>query len=510
MSTEHSRPETPIEHAAYAEHKGNGHDHDQPKAAASSVAVALIAIGECTTLFHDERGDAYALTKDEVQRTLRVRGREFRRWLCRRFYDATKRAANGEAIAAALNVLEAQACFSGKRIALENRFAFDGSVIWIDLCDEKWRAIKVTKDKWEIIDKPPALFRRYSHQQPLPEPESGGKLDDLFKFLNVALTDKRLITGWAPTIMIPGIPRPAVCFTGPQGSAKTTAARKLRSLVDPSAVESLDLGRCPNELAQALDHHAVPFFDNLTKIQPWQSDLLCRAITGGGFSKRELYSDAEDIIFAFKRPLLLTGISVPAAAPDLLDRTILIEFGHIEESKRKSEQEVWRTFNEARPRLFGALLDALSGAMRVFPEIALKRLPRMADFSHWGAAVAEACGTGQRTFIRAMFDNVKRQTDEIIESNPFALAIRDFMKDRLDEWEGTATELLAMLEKLSRSPKSSGWPRNERSVGHELNNLQAPLANIGIQIKRKRTGRARLIFLKSIEQTARIRGELRK
>jgi hypothetical protein len=47
------------------------------------------------------------------------------------------------------------------------------------------------------------------------------------------------------------------------------------------------------------------------------------AVTGGAFSKRQLYSDANDVIFQFCRTFILNGINILSASPDLLDRSII-------------------------------------------------------------------------------------------------------------------------------------------------------------------------------------------
>ena len=128
-------------------------------------------------------------------------------------------------------------------------------------------------------------------------------------------------------------------------------ARGLKSLLDPSATDTIDLGRDPAALAQVSDHNAVPIFDNVTGISTWAGDMLCKAVTGGGFSKRELYTDADDVILAFKRALIVTGINIPTHAPDLLDRMLLVELEPIAPEYRRDEREFWTKFNAARLRL---------------------------------------------------------------------------------------------------------------------------------------------------------------
>src|SRR5262249_39940134 len=139
--------------------------------------------------------------------------------------------------------------------------------IYIDLADEKGRAVRVTAEGWKVLDVPPILFRRYSHQAALPEPIAGGNLNDLDRFLNIKSDrDRVLVKAWLVTGVLENIPRPGLSLYGAQGSAKTTTARLLRSLLDPSQVENLSFPRDPKEMAQILDHHAVPFFDNLRTV----------------------------------------------------------------------------------------------------------------------------------------------------------------------------------------------------------------------------------------------------
>src|SRR5262249_44115501 len=151
--------------------------------------------------------------------------------------------------------------------------------------------------EWQVVDDPPILFRQFNHQLPLPLPLRGGGLEQLLNFLNIGSeNDLLLLLVWLVVAPVPEIARPILILHGPQGSAKTTAARILKALIDPSAVQNLSVGRDIGEIVLHLDHHAVPAFDNLSGLAQWQSDALCRAVTGGGFSKRMLYTDADDVI----------------------------------------------------------------------------------------------------------------------------------------------------------------------------------------------------------------------
>ncbi len=447
-----------------------------------TVAQVLVKIGERARLFHDERNTAHAVVVGEKgQRIMAVRGHDFRMWLARAYYLETRKAANGEAMGAALQLLEAGAVHAGDKIQLSNRFARRAGVVWLDLADEAGRAVRVTAEGWAVIEKPPILFRRFSHQAAIPLPERSGNLKDLLGFLNIAREeDKLLVMVWPVTAMLADIPRPLLVLHGAQGSAKTTAARMIRSLLDPSAIESVSLRRDEKELAQVLDHHAAPLFDNLSGIGASQADLLCQAVTGGGFSKRGLFTDDEDRLFSFKRAMILTGITVPTTAPDLLERSLLIELERVVPEKRREESDLWQSFEAIRPRLLGGLLDALAGAMRLHPTVRLGRLPRMADYCTWGAAAAEALGFGTQAFVRALGQNAETQLDEVLSSSPVATAIRD-LAAKESPWSGTPTELHKKITP-EKPRQGEGWPRSAAALSRKLKRLQTALADAGVSV----------------------------
>jgi hypothetical protein len=53
-----------------------------------------------------------------------------------------------------------------------------------------------------------------------------------------------------------------------------------------------------------------------------------------------------------------SGIEDVIGRPDLADRAIFLTLGLIREEQRRSESELWREFELARPAILGALLDA--------------------------------------------------------------------------------------------------------------------------------------------------------
>jgi len=419
-----------------------------------------------------------------------------------RFYQSEEKAPGSEALRAALNVIEAKARFDGEEYRLHNRIASHGDAIWCDLADGDWRAVKITAEGWSAIADPPILFRRHSHQRPQPEPLRGGSLRDLLGFVNLRdPSQELLLLVYIVCCFVPEVPHPIPVLHGPQGAAKTTLFRMVRRLVDPSAVEVLSFPRDPSELVQQLSHHWAPYYDNVTHMPGWVSDALCRAVTGEGFSKRELYSDDEDIIYQFRRCIGLNGVNVAARRPDLLDRCILFSLEPIAPADRRPEEALWREFEAARPRLLGAIFDLLARAMALRPSIQHPGLPRMADFALWGCAIARALGHSEEDFLSAYEGNTEARNEEALQASPVAAMVVELM-DAQSEWEGTPSELLAELEKLAEdhrvNTKMREWPRAAHSLSRRLNEVRPNLAAVGITISTRRDGRHRAITVRKI------------
>ena len=91
---------------------------------------------------------------------------------------------------------------------------------------------------------------------------------------------------------------------GEQGSAKSTLQELVKMLIDPSYVKTFTFPRDSNEFIQQLSHNYIVYYDNISEIKEWISDLLCRAVTGSGSSKRQLYTDDEDFFYISKELLV--------------------------------------------------------------------------------------------------------------------------------------------------------------------------------------------------------------
>lgn len=440
-------------------------------------------------LFHDQYGMPFARIKvDSHWEVCALNSTQFTLWLRHIFWQREGKTLYGDGFKKAFYTLESKALFECEKIVLANRATRYDDAIWYDLCDETHRAVKITSEGWKVIEEPPILFRRYKHQQEVPEPDSSGKVADIIQFLGNTRDDEQkfLLLISILSCFIPDIPRPLLCISGEKGSSKSTLSRMLRRIVDPAKPMLLTLPSDRSELAQQLSHHYFPFYDNISYISGSVSDSLCRAVTGDGFSKRQLYTDDEDVIFEYRRCIGLNGINVVVQRPDLLDRSILIDLLPVRKEERLTEEQVWQEFDDALPKILGFIFNTVSVSLREKPKVTVDELPRMADFAMWGCAIARGMGVLQDEFLKAYTANIAQQNAEAVHGNPLASAVFVFMEDR-EEFEDTPSALLDELQNVAFDEKidmrASAWPKGPQVLLRRLKEVQANLQAVGIQIR---------------------------
>jgi len=160
----------------------------------------------------------------------------------------------------------------------------------------------------------------------------------LLPFLNIRPEQWPLVAVWLAAALRPVGPYPLLKLLGEQGSAKTTAARGLRAVVDPNAAPVRAEPRDTRDLMIAANNGWLLVLDNMSAVKPDLSDALCRLATGGGFATRTLYTDEDETIFDAQRPVVLTSIEEVGTRSDLLERSLIVELPTIPEkepSRRK-------------------------------------------------------------------------------------------------------------------------------------------------------------------------------
>jgi len=471
-------------------------DTDSRETESQGDKLVRLFLDKNPILFHDERRVPCVRFQNSPKQTQRLKTTEVRTKLAGLLWEIENKVPGSEALASALNVLHHLA-LEGPMQLLHNRVAWQDESIWLDLTDQNWNAIRITKCGWTIESEPPILFRRYPSQLPLTEPAQTGDPWKLLDYVNIREKDRLLFMVYIVALLIPDIPHPILILHGPQGSTKTTLMTFCKDLIDPSAIGVGTLPRDERELIQVLDHSYLNYFDNVSSLNDWTSDALCRATTGMGFSKRQLYTDDEDVIYRLQRPIGINGINVAAQKPDLLDRSLLIGLEQVPENKRRQLKEVQAEFIQDLPVILGGILDSIVKAMNI-PEHKLDRASRMADFLSWGYRIAEALGRSGNEFSNSYEENIREAADEAVRADILAEILLEFLEANQEGWDGTATALLSELrskaEELHISTRQKDWPKNPSTLTRRLRLLKDSLGKIDLDVEFTR-GQKRLISI---------------
>jgi hypothetical protein len=456
-------------------------------------------------LFHSPEGEAYAvISVNDHYESWPIRHRQFRLWLIDRFYQKEEKPPPAQAVTDALTALEAKALRRGPKRAVFTRLAMAEGAIYVDLANDAWQVVEITPEGWRILDRSPVHFRRMNGMQALPRPMLGGSIEELRAFVN--LPDGRswyLLIGWLIGALQPKGPYPLLVLQGEQGSAKSTLARILRLLIDPSISPLRTIPPGERDLMIAAINAWVLSFDNLSGTPRWFSDALCRLSTGGGFALRELYTNADEIIFNAQRPIILNGIDDLAVRHDLSDRSIILNLPPIPETGRRSEAELWTAFKSARPQILGALYGATSVALANQDKVQLHVTPRMADFAKWVVAAAPALEWPESAFLEPYARNRLEAVEMGLDASPIAGLLRTIV-DHQREWTGTATDLLEQLcrHASESEQRSRAWPSTAQKLSGQLKRLSPALRMAGVEVEFYRGPKRRVITLRKSHESA--------
>jgi len=462
------------------------------KPAKRSTADALVELALYTyRLGVTNAGEAFAVERDGPAVAMMFRGgaSAFRAKLSRAYRAATGKTPNASALADALVALEGQAMDADPepvslRLAEYETDAGDGVVL--DLGDSSGRAAVVSGDGVMVETVSPVLFRRTALTGALPEPagdiDTPDTLAKLRDLLNVGDDAWPLVVGWLVASCIPGIPHPVLMLGGEQGTGKSTAARLIVGLVDPSPALLRSEPRDPEAWAMAAAGSWAVVIDNVSRISGWWSDAICKAVTGDGWVRRKLYTDSDVAVLSFRRCVVLTSIDAGALRGDLGDRLLLVDLECIDERQRMTEAELDRRYKAAQPHLLAGLLWAVSRTLAALPGVMLDTMPRMADFARVLAAVDRSCPelTGGRA-LELFIGQRDRIAEDVIESDPLAVAIVALVDKHDGSWIGTAGDLHAAITP-EKPPK--GWPKTGRGVVGPLKRITPALRQVGIEVSK--------------------------
>lgn len=473
-------------------------------------AELLVALAEQqATFFTDPGGICYARVPVQGHietHPIHERGGIFKLWLLTSYRDAYGSIPNDTALASAMQMLTAGALFGNTEPqSVYVRVGWHDGRVYLDLANRAHQVVEISAQGWRVLPLSPVCFRRYNGMKNLPVPVRGGTLDQLDPFLNADDDNRLLAKAWVLGCLHPHGPYPALGLHGERGAAKTTTAKVLRSLIDPCVALLRSAPRDIQALTVAAANNHILGLDNLSSMPFWLSDALCRTATGAGDAYRQLYTDADEVVFNYTKPIIFTGIEEIGTRGDFLDRCLLLQLPAISDAIRRTEKDFWRAFEAAHPTLLGALLDAVSLALQNYERVSLPEKPRMADFATWIAACEQAILAPDQppgTFLDLYQANREEAIELEVEASLVGSALRRFMESLdQDEWRGTARELLEALNerKTEKTKRAKSWPADARALGSRLKRLATSLRGMGLAILWRRNRGERIVVLQKAD-----------
>ena len=445
--------------------------------------VSLVEDG--SELFHDKsRVPFISFEHDSHRETWALRSSGFAEWLGAEYYKEEAVAPCEQSIKTAVLTLSGKAIFAGPEEHVWLRVAKHEDRYYLDLCNDKWQAVEISADGWQVVDRPPVRFRRGKSMQPLPIPENAGEdgLSRLWDFVNIQEEDRPFLVAALLEMLRPETDFVILELIGEQGSGKSDTQERIRDLIDPSVV---GLRAAPKEREHVFVgawNNWIVSYNNLSRLAPELQDSLCTLATGGGFAARTLYSDADETVIEAKRPLLLNGISGLVTAQDLIDRTLRFDLPEIPEEQRRAKSEMLVDFEAARPVILGGLLDLFVATLRELPNVKIDRLPRMADFAFLGEAMFRAAGSEQ-SFTGLYRERRASAALAGLDSSPVASAVLTYLSSQTGfrGYEGTIKKLMEVLSPFKHD--GDGWPKSAKGLADALRRFAPALRLSGITVK---------------------------
>ena len=469
----------------------------------SAVAHIVRLARDNMDLFVDQYGQPHA--EGTSGGALPLNRQQLDTQLARLFWNDTGKPAGSDAVSQAKLTLGALA--DDKHVALAVRVAQPSDTqIIVDLCNDDG-AIEINARSWHVIKLPHATFRRFKSQVPLPTPDPNGTPADLMKvlqLLRIGENDRLLLACWMVTALFPRIPHAILAAHGPKGAAKSTLARLVRDLIDPAGDSLLSAPHDQKAFAITAEKRWVLAYDNLSHAPGWLSDTLCQASTGGTVAVRELYTNADEVLFDLQRVVVLTSVGQLADREDLLDRLFLLRMEPISDQERMTEREWNNRVAPLLPKALGGLYSVAAHVLAAMQTNAQRpaQLPRLADWAQIGALAAKSFGYTQDDFLTAWDVVCQRQASAAAEASPLPTVVEQFMIQQGCEWSGMSSELHALLTKEAMlmvppiNTRQASWPNDTNWLSRRLDQEQTALAGCGISVSRKETKRGSVITLR--------------
>jgi hypothetical protein len=311
-----------------------------------------------------------------AQNTYPLDSPDLRRWMVHSFRAETGVPPTANALNAVLQSLHAEVQFGSTTCAPGTRLIpGPADTVVLDLADPQSQCIEISKDGWQPADSGNHAFERTPGTGPLPTPETAPDpqaLERLRTLLNIPIGASwtRTLT-WLTAALRPSGSYPILILRGPSGAGKTTAARLLRTLLDPVQTPLETLPATPTQWEAAAARHRILACDDVDRIPPAAVSTLAK-----------IADQSTPVI------LVLSSQFTGAIPEQIAQRSLIVDLTPAQNVRTLFSLR--REFDTLHPHVLGTLCTAVSRALRGFEATAEMTYPRLADAAAWACAAAPA------------------------------------------------------------------------------------------------------------------------
>jgi len=408
------------------------------------------------------------------------------------FYEQTGQAPKAAAVKDAVAVLAGKAK-QRDRVNVNLRVAHQPAdrTVLLDLGDLNGTVVEVKPNSWKLLNRSPVLFQRNAATLALPEPTTPD-FDKLRPLVNVDDDDYQLTKVWLVHALLK-LPTPIYFPESPYGYGKTSLARLLKSLVDPSRADVTSPPKDSAEWLTTVTNQHTVVIDDLSRIPEWFAGDLKRAVTGAANIKRTYYTTNDASVYQYQVALIITAVELSRLPADLIQRTLPVTLLPITDDKRRTEQDLSDYLETHRAAILAGLLEQTAKVLAVIDDLDVP-LDRMADFSKTCAAYDRVNGTTTLDHYRR---TVSAAQTNLVRGSELGRVLLEFLDVELvtGTLSLTSRELLTKLQQhviRAQLVTTQDFPQTAEKLSAELSRFVPALALAGFEAKRPpRTSTAR-------------------
>ncbi len=376
----------------------------------------------------------------------------------------------------------------------------DGSIVY-RLANEKDESVWVHDGIVELIETPAMRFKNSTSMRMQVTPDLEVDETELLVLLKKHFHLKEvdlMILGLYLVCAFSGnnIGHPILILSGSKGAGKSQIAKEISTIVDPRDMDLVVTSRKRDDFALRLHNNYMVVLDNVLSTNTSNSDLIAEAVTGGGYTRRALYKNTEEIHLNLRTLIVMTGTDIACRENDILDRSILLTLDRLNPKEIMTEEKLNALFLDDLSLILGCCFKLLATALNDEEPVTVSKT-RMADAFDLMVRIGRALGYEDDTISQLLWDNQSKINHVAISDDVVGACLIEFMQMR-DSFQGSVSELLRELKEISvdNGIDKSVLPKQPNVLSRKLNSLKSNLEQeYGLVFKIKNTGAFREITL---------------